>query len=87
MESANTPTSPLLRLPSELRNKIYAYTFDTPQLWVFIFDRNTVIRTPEPVPSTRRFSTFIALTGTCRQIRTETNLMPWKHCLWTPWRH
>ncbi|KAG9204044.1 hypothetical protein G6514_001680 [Epicoccum nigrum] len=82
MESANTLTSPLLRLPGELRNKVYAYVSDTPQHWVFIFDRNTVTCTPEPVLSTQRFSTFIASTGTCLQIRAETRLMPWRHYHW-----
>jgi hypothetical protein len=74
-------TFPLLRLPGEVRNKIYAYVFDTPESWVVTFHYTTVTCTPEPA-STQSFSTFLALTTTCRQIRAETHLMPWKRCVW-----
>lgn len=82
MESTSTPaTSPLLRLPAELRNKIYAYVFDTPDRWVFNFRPATVTCTPEPA-CTQRFATFLALTKTCRQIRAETYLLAWERCFW-----
>ena len=82
-DTSNPPTSPLLRLPGELRNKIYAYVFDTPERWVFTFHSATVTVTCTPKPaSPQRFPTFLALTATCRQIRAETHLTPWKRCVW-----
>jgi hypothetical protein len=92
MEYTTAPaTSPLLRLPGELRNKIYAYVFDTPESWIITFHSTTVTCTPEPAStqnsstqtsSTQSLPTFLALTTTSRQIRAETHLMPWKRCVW-----
>jgi len=81
MESASNPPFPFLRLSGELRSKIYAYVFDTPELWTITFHSATVTCVPEPA-CTQRFPTFLALTKTCRQIRAETHLMPWKRCVW-----
>lgn len=81
MKDTSNPPPPLLRLPGELRNKIYTYVFDTPELWTITFRPTTVTCVPEPA-FTQRFPTFLALTRICRQIRAETRLMPWKRCVW-----
>ena len=80
---SSTPPPPPPRLPAELRNKIYAYVFATPFPWDLAFRSTTVTCTPSPSSSsTQRLSTYLALTQTCRQIRSETYLMPRERCVW-----
>lgn len=78
----NQNNSPLLKLPAELRNKIYHYVFSghvismarsprVPKMQVYLNGghfRTTVISQPH----------FLALTATCRQICNETYLVPFE---------
>ena len=84
------PTSPLLRLPGEVRNMIYAYVFSDlkwsiarREAWVY-----TKIGDPIKCYPTKRCEYFryepndyriFALTQTCRQIRAESRLLPYKY--------
>jgi hypothetical protein len=60
----NADTSPLLRLPGEIRNKIYSYVF-------------TGIKSTGKTEYSKRYS-GIALLHTCRQIRQEAKSFPTK---------
>lgn len=72
--------SPLLRLPAELRNEIYAYVFTDEYLFASI--------TCSPDATDRGYSpTFhtcikkpyrVALTSTCRALYVETQNLPFK---------
>jgi len=69
-------TSPLLRLPGELRNKIYVYVFSG-ITWPLI---------SWPYQTHTDLMTFSALPRTCRQLRAECRLLPYKyadHELWS----
>jgi hypothetical protein len=68
-------TSPLLRLPGELRNKIYGYVFSGIQWpitsWAY---------TPHA-----DLMTFSALPQTCRQLRAECRLLPYIYAEYELW--
>lgn len=81
--SSPQPASPLLRLPGEIRNRIYEYVFSDHMICPRR-DWNGTIKL-KCVPTTRgrhnnSFESFIALTKTCRQICEETRLLPFKYC-------
>lgn len=81
--SSPQPASPLLRLPGEIRNRIYEYVFSDHRIWPRKDWHGTIKL--KCVPATRgrynnSFERFIALTKTCRQIREETRLLPFKYC-------
>ncbi|KAI4701716.1 hypothetical protein J4E81_003456 [Alternaria sp. BMP 2799] len=67
----NATASPLLRLPAELRNTIFAYALD----------HDTIVL-EHPVPRIRitdsRHKDAINLLYVCRQIYIETALLPYK---------
>ena len=84
------PTSPLLRLPGEVRNMIYAYVFSDlkwsiarREAWVY-----TKIGDPIKCYPTKQSECFgyepndyriFALTQICRQIRAESRLLPYRY--------
>lgn len=68
-------TSPLLRLPGELRNEIYAYVFSGIK-W-------PLTSWPDQ-PHTDRM-TFSALPSTCRQLRAESRLLPYRYAEYEIW--
>jgi hypothetical protein len=70
----NRTDSPLLRLPAELRNKIFALAFGG----LKIFIRNTRIDVSYNSRGNADFirRPFAGLQGTCRQIYVETALLP-----------
>ncbi|KAI8940020.1 hypothetical protein NX059_003742 [Plenodomus lindquistii] len=95
----NQQTSPLLRLPGEIRNQIYTYIF-TAQ-FIAIGHRQTPHAFPNPLVSTvishstnpqrkwpfypksplsqgQPFSRLLAITSTCRQIRYEAGILPFR---------
>jgi hypothetical protein len=82
-------------LPGELRNKIYAYVFQSQPSpsplwtnWLPYFAEVRLWKTREVAISSGRLhrhllrleiDCYIALTQTCRQIRAETQLLPYKY--------
>ena len=78
------PTSPLLRLPPELRNKIYAYIFSGYQIDIWFADKFEASLTGEnswrSTPDI--FQALVAPTYTCRQIYAETRLLPYKYSMY-----
>lgn len=84
MEPTSTPLSPLLRLPGELRNKIYEYVFSDQTIcpsedWLC----GTIKLSCKSTTATwfeDTFEVFTALTKTCRQIHEETRLLPFEYC-------
>ncbi|KAG9185976.1 hypothetical protein G6011_02532 [Alternaria panax] len=77
--------SPLLRLPGEIRNKIYEYALDqTRPLHVVGRKEDEFIKLPTPV-QIRRFHHLNELVRTCRQLRLETKGMgsTWAHVSWS----
>jgi hypothetical protein len=85
MESTNNPPFPFLRLPGELRNKIYKYVFSGKEVCPFV-TRDSIVRLNCILASTRdyrcsAFESYVALTKTCRQIHQETRLLPFKYCI------
>ncbi|KAG9201527.1 hypothetical protein G6514_005534 [Epicoccum nigrum] len=79
------PASPLLRLPGELRNKIYGYVFSTtdPDYPSPMVERDLKLKNiTKPYnknPNRKDFNLRLVITQTCRQIRTETRLLPCLH--------
>jgi hypothetical protein len=81
LTARNATASPLLRLPGEIRNKIYAYALDNVEYQLFKeVPRFTapqqayvIARTTKP---TRRPLRHLALLGVCRQIHHEAELLP-----------
>ncbi|KAK4569713.1 hypothetical protein LTR86_002681 [Recurvomyces mirabilis] len=78
--------APLLRVPQELRDWIYGYVYprsqvidgsqeksDTPIIVMGIIDQPTLL-------TNNAFRKHIALTQTCRQLRTEARFLPYKRC-------
>lgn len=64
----NQRDSPLLRLPGELRNKIYRYTLSD-HLWKL------------NVPESRHGKTFASLAQVCRQTHMEIGVLPFQLCV------
>jgi hypothetical protein len=91
MESTSNPPFPFLRLPGELRNKIYEYVFSGWEMWPVKLRRNNIIRVrcfPDTGPDYNdwrlymtRVKIYAALTKTCRQIHQEARLLPFKYCI------
>ncbi|KAH6637914.1 hypothetical protein C7974DRAFT_390502 [Boeremia exigua] len=79
--SAAAPISPLLRLPGELRNKIYAYVFAGNNIWPMITEDGKVRYMCISAHCYKQdtFAQFTSLTETCRQIRQELRLLPYKY--------
>jgi hypothetical protein len=85
-EARNRKTSPLLRLPGELRNRVYGYAlsgvtisvfpapkpWDPAQLHAHVADPVTALTATSNVMDT------INLTRVCRQIHAETRLLPFR---------
>lgn len=77
----NQNNSPLLKLPAELRNKIYHYVFSghvisiSQRYWAA---KHTCVYLKEDClnKEARSQAEFLALTATCRQIHHETYLFP-----------
>ena len=67
--------SRLLRLPGEIRNRIYYYVF-TNQDVLLIKDSHGTIK----LECINGWYKYTALTRTCRQIHKETRLLPSKYC-------
>jgi hypothetical protein len=81
----NTTESPLLRLPGELRNRIYGYVFDVDSIRVRESPSDLVTATV--VDTTSSASTRVpdyplidmhSLTWTCRLLYNETKLLPYQ---------
>jgi hypothetical protein len=82
------PASPLLSLPPELRNIIYVYVFSGHRIEPVLYDNEkpdevNVYTCETKLQETRHstiqdFHLLVALTQTCRQIRAEARLLPWK---------
>ncbi|KAI8940022.1 hypothetical protein NX059_003744 [Plenodomus lindquistii] len=77
----NRRESPLLRLPAELRNKIYEYALGSYELLIITgpYGKKKYLMVKRPmhtVPS-ESLGNFLALTRTCRQINTETDRIPY----------
>lgn len=80
-------TSPLLRLPAELRNKIYAYVFSGYRISVIFFPGGgsfcyaTLSGTELRFHSSGRkaFKTIIAFSRTCRLLYAESRVLPYKY--------
>jgi hypothetical protein len=69
---ANQLNSPLLRLPGEIRNRIYEYTFSESVVVVSDGYANRSY--------TRKNNTPLHILATCQQIRHEATSFFWKHC-------
>jgi hypothetical protein len=72
-------------LPGELRNKIYGYVFSTtkskypsPMLERDLKLKNIIELSNENL-NRKDFNLRLAITQTCRQVRTETRLLPYLH--------
>ena len=84
-DSTSISPSPLLRLPGELRNKIYAYVFRSRSMPSRLFSLQCRTAGRPPDLRHRRLSLIhlecvdVALMRTCRQIRAETRLLPYKY--------
>lgn len=95
MESTSNPPFPFLRLPGELRNKIYEYVFSGWNMWPSKIGRINIIRLrcfPDTGPDynnwrlyMNRLKTYTALTKTCHQIHQEARLFPFKYCVLHNW--
>ncbi|KAF1830338.1 hypothetical protein BDW02DRAFT_633741 [Decorospora gaudefroyi] len=66
--SLNVRNSPLLRLPGELRIKIYGYVLRQDEYWV--------IGHGGPTPAWYKPGNRLALLSACRQLYQETHLLP-----------
>lgn len=76
----NQQTSPLLRLPAELRNKIYEYVFGGEHLLVYTQNKRRLVRQKDPTrPLSRDLPEYPALTAVSRQLNTETKHMVFSH--------
>jgi hypothetical protein len=71
----NKVDSPLLRLPGELRNRIYTYNFDKQNYTITLYNVGEYDARFHPI-SYRKFN--LSLLATSRQINTETALLPYK---------
>jgi hypothetical protein len=71
----NKFNSPLLRLPGELRNRIYAYIFDKQDYIFTLYNVGEYDARFHPI-SYRKYN--LSLLATSRQIYTETALLPYK---------
>ncbi|KAF2035772.1 hypothetical protein EK21DRAFT_106616 [Setomelanomma holmii] len=83
--SIPTELSPFLRLPAELRNKIYAYVLHVGQFRIFgkqqsAKDFTMLVQTDPLVPfsAIRPPAHLFAIIAACRQIRNETRLLPFQ---------
>ena len=72
-------------MPGELRNKIYGYVFSTtkskypsPMLERDLKLKNIIELSNENL-NRKDFNLRLAITQTCRQVRTETRLLPYLH--------
>jgi hypothetical protein len=97
MESTSNPPFPFLRLPGELRNKIYEYVFSGWNMSAFTIGGTNIIGVRyHPIIMTgpdynnwrlymTRLKNYTALTETCRQIRHEARLLPVKYSVISKW--
>jgi hypothetical protein len=85
-ESRNRRNSPLLRLPGELRNRVYEYAmsgvtisvFPAPKPWSPAQLHAHVADTATALTAMSSPSDTISLTRVCRQIHVETRLLPFR---------
>jgi hypothetical protein len=74
---------PLLRLPGEIRNRIYEYVFSDQTIHTVMDGPSGTIKLSCKTTydqSDDSYEKYIALTKTCRQIHYETYVLPWKLC-------
>jgi hypothetical protein len=74
-----SPTSPLLRLPPEVRNTIYAYAFSGCEIIAYYSYPQPQVESSGAGPSFERCKTLFAPTMVCRQMYAETRLLPYKY--------
>ncbi|KAI8939991.1 hypothetical protein NX059_003714 [Plenodomus lindquistii] len=85
----NQTTSPLLRLPAELRNRIYGYVYTEKSIMILRDTKSgrtswyTDVSTEEYHAQYRKsirypFSSLLASTAICRQIYAEANMLPFR---------
>ena len=72
LKNPTSPSSPLLRLPPELRNRVYQYVFTTP-------DDTLAVGLAQCLCSGKwvRPSSTFALSETCKQIHNECSALPY----------
>ena len=71
---------PFLRLPAELRNKMYVFAFAGYEIWLRITGKAHVSG-PRAHPSHTYYNKRALATGhVCRQLRAETRLQPFEQC-------
>lgn len=76
----NQHSSLILRLPAELRNKIFAYIFsdyvlDYESSVKLSFCTRELLRRPSKFPAP-----LLSITYVCRQLYTETKTLPFQQC-------
>lgn len=84
--SLSSTTSPLLRLPPELRNKIYFYVFSSHRISVLSYQHRSrcyaALADTDLIYDDLGLSTFkrlVAPTQVCRQMYAESRLLPYKY--------
>jgi hypothetical protein len=80
-EARNRKQSPLLRLPGELRNKVYEYAMSEITVTVFPYKGgykpyHLQAHLNDTPSSTRHVTDVLSLTRVCRQVRAETCHLP-----------
>ena len=79
---ANAVNSPLLRLPAEIRNKIYTYSFAPRNAkHIISIKPSTVGYTYEHRRGTEQSRPAFHLIRVCRQIYSEASLLYFQHCV------
>jgi hypothetical protein len=79
---------PLLRLPGEIRNRIYEYVFSDQTIHTVMDGPSGTIKLSCKTTydqSDDSYEKYIALTKTCRQIHQEARLLPFKYCVIHNW--
>ena len=79
----NRQRSPLLRLPAELRNKIYEYALGGMQLRISYSERKFALLSAlsyDPSVSLTPLHRFVGLTLVSRQLYAETKILPFELC-------
>ncbi|KAF2253551.1 hypothetical protein BU26DRAFT_560846 [Trematosphaeria pertusa] len=78
----NQLQSPLLRLPGELRNRIYALVLGGMEIYAVEGGSKDIIAVGQPAGTyptkLRCLRNFLALTAVCRQIHAESALLPYE---------
>lgn len=69
----NARASPLLRLPAELRNRVYEYVLYKGTYW---FNRERATTSKRPIEIVPRIANRLSLLRVCRQTYAETALLP-----------